>query len=695
MKFSRVTIKRCYLDRTSTLLLPFFFITSALVVYLQKVPLFSIKAAVEASSTDGHIFLSLLNLVYGFYIAVVGIMYGCYKLLRRKILKDAESRRIEKIEPFIIDKNNQATAIQRDVHLKKLDDFFERSFKNNNKYAFITGKSGKGKSLLLYNYEAKNNSDTRAIKIFSISHYIGDENNRLVEELKTITEESKNTNNRSYLVIFDQFERVVHKKKVSERIYHFLEETKNNTAISIVFVCMNHDYLRLARAIKDGIKNKNHDFQIPYYEVNFLDEEKKRMFEQLEVELNLEAKPETNKFIKKVLDDLSADKVSMLELSIVRKYFKRNPAEDTYLSIILNHDTAMGKIVENHFKTLFSRLEDEELGMIILYSLCCDKNYLGKIIPDFQNLTFASKSSVKKILDRLTEQAIIKKVINDGNEYIITHSYLSNYLENYCKSRLSEQIVLNIDFYCHERDKQHDILVLKKHDMKYTPKLSEYYKKSVAQRDKNSDRVIKQKSCKVIDFYIWTLCISIFSICAWYEIKGYGAIEIFNWRYVMTREILCLTILSAGCVIFYAYHYLYYFARIFFCKRGCAEYYLSHLLPAAVTVLSILAFLINGLWLSFIAAWWLLVGALHFVLSKKDISNENARVRLGRECFLYVVIAFGLIAVNTWLLLSDTSVYPWFGIFILFTTMLIRQHINTDFMLSKLINFTGIELREG
>jgi hypothetical protein len=687
-------------------LLPFFLITLALVVYLQEASFLSIRAAIEAPTTDGHIFLSLFNLVYGFYIAVVGIMYTCYKFLRRKILKDAESRRIEKLEPFIIDKDNQATAIPipRDIHLKMFDGFFERSFKNNNKYAFITGKSGRGKSLLLNDYEIKNKSGTRKAKMFSISHYMGDKKHNLIEELKKIVEESKNSGNTDYLIIFDQFERVIHKKKVFKCINKFLEETKDNAAVFVVFVCMNHDYLRLVKVVKDSIKKVSDEFQLPYYEVSFLDEEKEYMFEQLGIELNLEAKPKTNDFVKKLLDDLSSDKVSMLELNIARIFFKRNPAEDTYVDIIKNHDTAMEKIVEDHFKTLFSGLEDEELGMIILYSLCCDKNYLGKIIPDFQNLTFASESSVKKMLDCLTEQAIIKKVTNDGNEYIITHDYLSNYLENYCKSKLSEQIVLNVDFYCHERDKQHDIFSLKKGEVAYMPKLSEYYKKTVAQCDKNSNRVVKQKSSKIMDFYIWALCISMFLTCVLYEITGYSTIKIFNWRYVMTRKILCLTILSAGCVMFYVYHYLYYFARIFFCKRGCAEYYLSRLLPAAGSILIILAFLINGLWVTFIAAGWILVGLLHLVLSKKDISNENARVRLWKESFLYTIIAFGFIGLNISVLQVGTLVYPqsavvmypWFGVFILFTIMVIRQHINANFMLSKLISFVhdGLQIKE-
>jgi len=420
--------------------------------------------------------------------------------------------------------------------------------------------------------------------------------------------------------------------------------------------------------------------------------EKKDILRHIEDELNLDEESACYDFFYNLLNDPSSDSVSMIEINIARKYFGRT-SPDEYESI-LNQNNPMELIIEEYFEKVFAALEDPDLAMAILYSLCNCVDTDGLTVSDFKNITFAPENTIIHMLDKLKEQEIIRQIKPIfGSPYIMTHDYLIKYLESYCRKKLSEQISANIRDYC-EGKKRRGRTVKNKTTASVEKKGSEnrneiplslYYRNAV-------DR---KTGSNVILFCIRLLCVTIFGVCVMLEIKGYGVKYAADFKYEWNHNIHALTILALGSAIFYIYHYLYYFAKIFFSKmKGCSEFWMCAILILWGMIAVNLALLINGLWATWLAIEWAMIGILHLILSRKHLPNENVKKRLGGEGKLYLVIAGVFIVLNIMVLKQGYSMSLWFIIFIVFTCLTIRQHINTDFMLAKIGSFVDTKMED-
>jgi len=159
-------ILKYYLQKRSTLLIPFFFVTLSIVVYLQQCYSFSIKNNILEYGFPG----GLLQIHNIYSILIFTVMAGIYGILRKVINKNLELDKIKKIDisPFIIPKYDQDKIIRRQTQYHKLENFLEKTFRDK-KYAFITGNSGSGKSLLLGEYETKRIEKGRKVSIFKVS----------------------------------------------------------------------------------------------------------------------------------------------------------------------------------------------------------------------------------------------------------------------------------------------------------------------------------------------------------------------------------------------------------------------------------------------------------------------------------------------------------------------------------------------
>ena len=432
------------------------------------------------------------------------------------------------------------------------------------------------------------------------------------------------------------------------------------------------------------------------FETHFLrtsPKEKKDILRYIEDELNLTEGNACYDFFDNLLNDPRSDSVLMIEINIARKYFAR-ASMDEYEKI-LEQDNPIELIIEEYFEKLFAALEDPELGLVILYSLCNCGYSEGLTASDFKNLTFASKENIDNMLNIFKKQEIIRQIKNIAESpYIMTHDYLIKYLEGYCNKKLSEQIITNIRFYCGEKNKRRNKAVKnritageKTSDGNWDEiPLSLYYRSAIN----------KKTSSNIIVFCIRLLCVAIFSVCVIQEILGYGVRYFKNTEYELNQNIIALTVLAIGCAIFYIYHYLFYFAKIFFCNIKSKNFWIcSLLIPWGMTAV-ILALLISKFWALWLAIEWMIIGILHLSLSGKISKSEKARDRLKGEGFLYVVIACVFIAFNICIVMffQGFGMSLWLIIFIIFVFFTIRQHINTDFILAKLGNFVNYSLRD-
>jgi hypothetical protein len=153
--------------------------------------------------------------------------------------------------------------------------------------------------------------------------------------------------------------------------------------------------------------------------------------------------------------------------------------------------------------------------------------------------------------------------------------------------------------------------------------------------------------------------------------------------------------------IYYIYHYLQYFAKIFLSNKKSIEFWLCVLLIVWGMVSVNFALIWNGLWPAWLAIEWLFIGVLHIVFSLKSFLKENTRDLMRTEGRLYIYIALVLIAFSVGILwLAGTNVHEtimkYLGIpmFILFTFDLIRRHVQRDWMLSKIGSFVNISMKE-
>lgn len=231
---TRKFIKKYYFSNTSTLLLPFFFITLSLIIFFQQFNLLSIK-----NSVLNNKFVEI-SLIYAFLlICITGFFILVKSLIKKKI-----SPLPLDVEPFIIGTYDKEKIIRREEQQKKLKEFFDSTF-NQKKYAFFVGKSGSGKSILVSEYVLYEKNVSR----FNAADY--SIQNDLDEKLKTIIEKCENENILRYVIIFDQFERALVNQKIFGYIIDFLKDSqRQKLAISVAFICMNEDYVRILEKLQ-------------------------------------------------------------------------------------------------------------------------------------------------------------------------------------------------------------------------------------------------------------------------------------------------------------------------------------------------------------------------------------------------------------------------------------------------------------
>jgi hypothetical protein len=697
---TRSFIKKYYLDNQSTLLLPFFFITLSIVIFLQQFHLFDIGKIIKEK---GFLESSWNLIMSGTVPALIGTMWGFYKLLKSYINKKVEEEEEEKEEEKEKKKQHMSiilsdyekdteNIIPREKQYKKMEKFFNKTFKHK-KYAFFVGKSGNGKSLLLSQF--KSDHEENSI-VFSTNNESGANDyanpTKIEERIKKEIDANKNTTDYYYL-IFDQFEKVLLHWKSFKVIIDLLEGLENedfkDMKIRFIFACRKDKYADVFGELQNKkiINNQNDTYFLRVEE-----DEKQDMLKYIKDELELGEGDKHYIFFEHLLEGLCSGEASMIEVNIAINYFRNTKKVTEIDEMFKKNPYPLKEIIKAVFEKSFL-LTEPDLGMIIIYSLCCEDYEHGLTLRDFQNLTIAPEETIEKILKSLEDLRIIKKVNRRESEevpYVMAHDYLVENLKKYCKNNLDEKIILNIDFYC-KLKKDMDSKKIKKNKEKekrgekLKPRLesplSPYYQKAV------------EEKIDIVTYCLIFLCIVIFGVCVWQYINGYKPIMV---EFERNHNTFALTVLAVGSVVFYVYHYLQHFAKIFLIDKG-TTFWLCVLLILLGMTFSLLALIMNEFWISWIAAGWLIVAFLHFNLSKKFPSNENIRKRFRGEGVLYVILTFSFIGLNIWFLkyLSSWSdMHPWFGVFILFTFGAIRQHLNTSWILSKIGSFTGLCLKE-
>ncbi|MDR0312502.1 MAG: hypothetical protein LBI14_02800, partial [Treponema sp.] len=496
-------------------------------------------------------------------------------------------------------------------------------------------------------------------------------------------------NNIRQIIIFDQFEKLIlpRYKDAFTQITNFLQDNSKKKAISVVFVFTNEEYINVLKKLN----KKPEEYENYFPEIELKD--KDSMLKQIKGECG-EEDDERYKFFANELVD--PENVSMIEINAARNYFKIERDREIYMGVLSDktekvrtEEDTMELIFKYHLERMLARLETPELAMIILYSLCCSNGLLTR--RDFQNITFAPENTVKTILESLKKQEIIE-LTHDKNEdspYILSHEYLIEKITSCCNENLSAQIMVNIEFYCNKINK------LMESGGEATEEVSVYYKHTI-----NED-----KSSNLIRTFMKVLCAMIVGVCVWYVIKDFDTRDfflnfaLFNFVikydffsiYEMDPNILALAVLAMGGAIFYIYHYLFYFAKIFLSKKS-PEFMICVLVLVWGIISVLLSLIINWLWPTWLGIEWILVAILHLVLAKKTSLNRQAADRLKGEGTFYIVVAFLLIGANFALILIEglgrVVMEFWFVIFFVLFLLIIRQHINTDYMLAKLSSFT-------
>jgi len=231
------TIRKYYFSHNSTLLLPFFFITLSLLIFIQQFPLFSIKIHIHEKT-----FVEVITI----YFLLIGSVIGLFLFFKSRLKVIPLS--LKGVVPFIIGKYDKEKIIRRKEQQNILKNFFDDSFEKK-KYAFLVGKSGSGKSMLVSEYVLGEENVARfTAEDYSIQ-------NNLEEKLNKIINECENEPIFRYIIIFDQFERALDNQKIFGFIVNFLKQSQNSQ-ISVAFVCMNEDYVRILERLKLSMLDK-------------------------------------------------------------------------------------------------------------------------------------------------------------------------------------------------------------------------------------------------------------------------------------------------------------------------------------------------------------------------------------------------------------------------------------------------------
>ena len=816
----RKSIKKYFFSNTSTLLLPFFFLTLSIFVFIQQYSFFSIRELILTNNVMNAIQI---------YIILLGVVISLFFCIKKIYIEKKVKPLSVEISHFIIECEKE--GIKRDVQQKKLKDFLDLSFEQQ-QYAVIVGKSGSGKSTLVKKYALENPNSVR----FDADSY------RDLESFENdIFDFNKKCLNKSeqFVIIFDQFERVIEKESIFECVTNFLINEKFSN-VYVAFVCMPEDYARIIEKLQSrfiidkheeiiydvfiSFRNRLPDSEIAQNLYKFLRERDINVFfsnEELrehgiaqfgvainealessraliavgscvgnlnaqwvhhewhsflvqilngrvdkhlfslyhsmsphELPIGLRERQAFNaedvnafedlysfiinalgverkitsinnvvdvktfdfkthfltksskenkeilnrivdslpdksskhqKFFEDLLNVASSDSISMIELNMAKRFFQSGAVADS--KRLLEKNKPMDFIKEEYFDKLFSKTDDPDKSMIILYALSNCGYSTGLTISDFKNLTFAHESTIINTIKEFEEQKIIKKIFPEIFEspYIIVHDYLIRYLDGYCRKKISEQIATNVRDYCELKKNMKDQTSTKDVVDRVNVPLSVYYETAVE----------KSAISNFIAFCMMLLGSIVLFIAIWNEIKGYGPRYFVDMEYTWNHFTHALTILAAGCAIFYVYHYLQYFAKIFFSRKITIESFIcSFLIFGGMTLIAI-ALIYSGFWAAWIALGWSIIGALHYVLSIRDYPNENSKKRLKGEGMLYFIVAAVIIILNYLVLKLEGNMYPYYIIFIVFLLLTCRQHMNTDFMLAKIGILVNSSIKEG
>jgi hypothetical protein len=703
------TIRKYYFNNATTLLIPFFFLGLFIVILLQQSPFFSIKNLIIAKNWG-----DLINSATGIYAFLIFTVFVGLFLLLRKFIKWVIEPDPLGVKPFIIERVNfdkekeEENLFPRDKQEKELTYFLDNTFEvEKKKYAFFVGKSGSGKSLLLGAYKEKKNRKNVIIKFVSDYTTQYSVKNKLQRIAKECIVE-----NMPCIIIFDQFERALENIDIFQYIKTFLCEL-TKAEIQFIFVCTNDGYDEVLKRfqVKTDLCNelRRFEFNTNTYNTLFLSvlpEDAEQIKECLKQDLKHPGETSVfYEFIDSLIYEFQSDSTSMIEINIVRSYLKRKSIYDDEL---LKQDDAKEKIIKKYFEKLLLSSNDPDLAIIILYSISQCKYTEGLTISDFKNLTFASAENINKILSLLIDQKIIKQIRDtQDSPCVMMHDYLKEFFKVHFIDKLDPRLKPALELYCTEREKwiKKDI---KKRKMEkeinnegnevenlYITPLSLYYQ--------NYQNTMKKKisSSMLINICMMLLYIVILAVCVLYEAKGYDIRCIPYLEYEWNNLICAFTVLAIFSAIFYIYHYLYYFAKIFLNKNNKKknvkqpEFYICYLLIFWGMASVILALLINGLWVSWLAIEWLLIGSLHLVLSGKVKSNEEAKFTLIKEGISYLIIAFVLMGLNVLVIFRfGGHMLPWLIVFTALVMFIIHKHINSGFMLAKLVNFSILKFEE-
>ena len=440
---------------------------------------------------------------------------------------------------------------------------------------------------------------------------------------------------------------------------------------------------------KNGQDPKDENvFEYNSYFLKMSAKENQEMLSDIEKKLKLPKAGKHMEFFEKLINDPDSDSISMIEINMALKHFQTEGISES--SKILSEKNPMELIKEVYFEKVLALTENPDIAMVILYALS-NCGYSGGLrLSDFKNLTFAPQDNIVNILSVFEEQRIIKKITPElkiDSPYIIAHDYIIRYLENYCRRKLSEQVSTNIRDYCEIYNQLRIKDAGKNHNTGSKIPLTQYYKTADSKTSKISN---------FIAFCMTLLGITVLVITVWNKLSGYDHIRYFNnMEYEWNHLTHALTILAVGCAIFYVYHYLQYFAKIFFFKKFKLEWWIcSFLIVGGMTIIAF-SLIYPSIWASWIAGGWTIIGILHVALSRYSFVNENSKKRLMGEGWLYFIVAFLIISLNFTILRLDANMYPYYPLFIFFVVITIRQHINTDWMLAKKGTFVNLSIKDG
>jgi hypothetical protein len=726
---SKKLVQKYYLYKKSSLFLPLFFLTLAVIIWLQQIEFLSIVRLFSEGKIKSVI--DMVTGVYSFLIITVvatlfSVLHRFFKDIHEKESKEylspiyIDSKKIDRDEEieFFINRSKQIEELTKDI--KKTHD--------DEKYFFFVGKNGSGKSFMIREYYKKLKSKKH---ILTHNDYI--DRPTLVKAFDQHIDEHIYEKN-EFILIFDQFEKAIENKEVLQELTERLKAEKYSS-LRLIFVSADRDFVKMLEIVS-GIKDS--------YHIHFLqlsEAEGDEILERCEKTLSVQKNSLLYNFTKDYLRN--RELVRMIEIRVIFSCFENQAVRTNFENEIRSNPQQIDirSLVGYYFDLVFAHFKEPEVAYIILYAMSrCDfSDALTK--NDFKNLTFASESTIKETLDKLGESddgfRIIKQLTGgngDVKPYIMTHDYLNLFLSEYCKNKLFEQIERNICVYCIERStwrkKTYDkfIKISKKNNkneqeiqeiqMPLFP-LSSYYKDAI------SNRIGEKRITRAL----FILFLGVFAVSITYWIFGYDlrilstilgnlGIPTININYDWNSYLHGAMLLTAGSATYYVYHYLIYFARIFFSKRyeyddvediesderdtkkrkskplSPLENRLCSVYIVYGVISMILTIVVYGLWGIWIAIGWSFVAFLHFFMSKKIKNNEQAKKRLAGECMLFFIIPIIITGFNIVLIYENDLSHYWLWAFFIFVCFTCRQHINSDYILTKLTTCVNLGLEE-